>query len=137
MYRPRKRRGMGEYPGYYCYDAARPSWLPYWLDSITESTCKYNPVTIAGNIKACVAGSPNCGTPSVAQQNPDLSGPGVAPAGETSNTPTCSFGQVYDAATNTCVFSVSAIPTWAFIAAGVAAFGMVALGGGSPRRYGR
>jgi hypothetical protein len=84
-----RRRGLREYPGYYCYDANRPSWLPYWFDSPTESACKWNPSTIAGNIKTCALGSPLCGNPSTSQQDPTLSGPGVAPAGTISNTPTC------------------------------------------------
>ncbi len=67
--------GMGEYPGYYCYDAARPSWLPYWLDDTTESACKYSISTIVGNVASCVTGSPNCGAPP--NPNPAVSGPGA------------------------------------------------------------
>ena len=33
--------GMGAYPGTPCYDPARPTWLPYWFDDLTESDCKY------------------------------------------------------------------------------------------------
>lgn len=33
--------GLGVYPGNACYDANRPSWLPYWFDDLTESDCKY------------------------------------------------------------------------------------------------
>lgn len=68
-------RGLAEYPGYYCYDANRPSWLPYWLDDFTEESCKLSPSTIAGNIVACTTGSPTCGTPPA--PNPDVSGPGA------------------------------------------------------------
>jgi hypothetical protein len=34
-------RGFGAYPTDPCYDPNRPSWLPYWLDDLTESDCKY------------------------------------------------------------------------------------------------
>ena len=34
--------GLAAYPGDPCYDSARPSYLPYWLDDFTESDCKYN-----------------------------------------------------------------------------------------------
>ena len=98
------RRGLREYPGYYCYDANRPSWLPYWFDSVAESACKWNPTTIAGNIAACTAGSPTCQNPSVSQQNPELSGPGIAPAGGPSNTPSCGTFQSFDFNAGSCVF---------------------------------
>ena len=78
-------RGLGEYPGYYCYDANRPSWLPNWIDDFTESACKDSPATIAGNLWSCTIGSllgdKSCQTPP-ANWNPDptVSGPGVDPA---------------------------------------------------------
>lgn len=34
-------RGMGVYPDQPCYDPQRPTWMPYWLDDLTESSCKY------------------------------------------------------------------------------------------------
>ena len=74
------RRGLGEYPGYYCYDASRPSWLPYWIDDFTESQCKWNLGNIAGNIKACVTGDPSCNAPPPSAQNPTVSGCGVDPS---------------------------------------------------------
>lgn len=37
------------YPDNPCYDASRPSWLPYWLDDITESNCKY-PTSLIGSL---------------------------------------------------------------------------------------
>jgi hypothetical protein len=98
-------RGLGEYPGYYCYDANRPSWLPYWIDDFTESGCKWNPGTIAGNIKACATGDPSCGTPTPEQANPNLSGPGVAKPGEPTNVPTCTGLYVLDPNTNTCTLN--------------------------------
>ena len=95
-------RGVGEYPGYYCYDAARPSWLPYWIDDFTESACKWNPKTVAGNIAACATGDPSCGTPTPAQADPSKSGPGVAAPGEATNVPVCTGAYSLDVATNTC-----------------------------------
>jgi hypothetical protein len=106
-------RGMGEYPGYYCYDAQRPSWLPYWLDDLTESACKYSPSTIAGNIKACVTGDPSCGTPTTAQANPELPGAGTVPAGTPSNqvnVPQCSGLYTLDVVSNTCSLDLMSTP---------------------------
>lgn len=108
MYVVRHRRGLGEYPGYYCYDANRPSWLPYWIDSINESLCKYSPSTIAGNVAACATGNPSCGAPTPQQANPSLSGPGVTGPGYTANpgptnVPICTGSDVLDPSTNTCV----------------------------------
>lgn len=116
------RRGVGEYPGYYCYDANRPSWLPYFIDSVTESKCKYSPATIAGNISACAAGSVSCGTPSAAQQNPDLSGPGVAPAGTPSNTPNCGTFQSFNPDTAQCQIDLGAPSSMLWIFGGIAVF---------------
>jgi len=96
---------LAEYPGYYCYDKDRPSWLPYWLDDFTESACKWNPQTIAGNIYACATGDPTCGPPSKAAQNPNVSGPGVAPAGEPTNVPRCGSFETYNPSSNQCEFS--------------------------------
>jgi hypothetical protein len=69
-------RGLGEYPGYYCYDANRPSWLPYWIDSFTEEQCNLSPSNIAGSIASCLNPlSADCSTPQ--NPNPLISGPGV------------------------------------------------------------
>jgi hypothetical protein len=32
---------LGAWPGQYFYDPNRPSWLPYWIDTPTESAVKY------------------------------------------------------------------------------------------------
>lgn len=109
-----KFRGVGEAPGYYCYDANRPSWLPYWIDTPTESACKYNPKTIAGNLVYCLTGDPSCGKPSAAAADPTLSGPGIAAPGEATNVPTCSsLFQSYDPASNQCQVS-----NWVYVAMG-------------------
>ena len=34
-------RGVGAYPDDPYYDPGRPSWLPYWLDTPTESALKF------------------------------------------------------------------------------------------------
>lgn len=34
-------RGLAVYPGSPCYDPDRPSWLPYWIDDLSESGCKF------------------------------------------------------------------------------------------------
>jgi hypothetical protein len=48
--RPRRVcvRGVGAYPDETCFDPARPSWLPYWIDDLTESGCKLN-LIVSGN----------------------------------------------------------------------------------------
>src|SRR5271166_4172113 len=116
-------RGLGEYPGYYCYDAGRPSWLPYWIDDLTESACKYSPSTIAGNISACVTGDPSCGTPTPAQANPNLSGPGVAPPGTPTNVPVCSGLYSLDVNTNTCQLNLTSTPV--LLGAGLFVIGLM------------
>jgi hypothetical protein len=125
-YRTKRRRGMAEYPGYYCYDADRPDWLPYWIDSITESVCKWSPKTIAGNIYACATGDPTCGTPTEAQQNPDLSGPGVAAPGTPNsqlNVPNCGRFSSFNAGTAQCEFNPTS-PSFLILAG----LGVVAIG---------
>jgi hypothetical protein len=130
-------RGLGEYPGYYCYDAARPSWLPYWLDDFTESACKYSPATIAGNIKACVTGDPSCGTPTPEQADPTLPGAGTVPAGSNQkvNVPQCAGLYTLDQATNSCKLDFTSTPV--LLGGAVFVLALVFVGGGSPRRYGR
>jgi hypothetical protein len=41
-------QGLGEYPDETCFDASRPSWLPYWLNDLTESQCEIN-LLLTGN----------------------------------------------------------------------------------------
>ncbi len=38
--RSRTRRGLAAYPTDPYYDPSRPSWLPYWIDTPTESEAK-------------------------------------------------------------------------------------------------
>ena len=124
-------RGLGEYPGYYCYDSARPSWLPYWLDDFTESGCKWNPKTIAGNIKACATGDTSCGTPTPEQANPDLPGAGTVPSGTPSNevnVPTCSGLYSLDVASNSCKIDLLSNTPLLLTVAAVGMFGLVLLG---------
>lgn len=40
MYRVRSRSGLSAYPTDCFFDANRPSWLPYWIDTSTESQAK-------------------------------------------------------------------------------------------------
>lgn len=47
-------RGVGAYPTDSYYDPDRPSWLPYWIDDLTESAAKYNSPTIAGQMGGVV-----------------------------------------------------------------------------------
>jgi hypothetical protein len=99
--------GLGEYPGYVCYDANRPSWLPYWLDDLSESTCKLQQVP--ANITACINPfSTTCAPTNVDQGSylnlnvvtgtpnfdPNVSGSGIAAAGQPTNTPTVDLSNV-------------------------------------------
>lgn len=34
-------KGLGAYPSDSYYDPDRPSWLPYWIDTLTESSLKW------------------------------------------------------------------------------------------------
>jgi hypothetical protein len=69
-------QGLGEYPGYYCYDANRPSWLPYWIDDFAEEECNLSPSNIASSIASCLNPlSADCSTPT--NPNPLVSGPGT------------------------------------------------------------
>jgi hypothetical protein len=88
--------GLGEYPGYVCYDASRPSWLPNWLDTWTESTCKLKQAP--GNIVACLNPlATNCAQDSLVNTNvasatpnldPSVSGAGIVGTDQPNNTPT-------------------------------------------------
>src|SRR5271170_1740018 len=42
------RRSLGMYPDETCFDPNRPSWLPYWIDDLTETACEANEL-IYGN----------------------------------------------------------------------------------------
>lgn len=54
MYRVRSRSGLSAYPGDCFFDANRPSWLPFWIDTPTESNakvaCLYGSIPIVGAI---------------------------------------------------------------------------------------
>jgi hypothetical protein len=60
-----KGNGLGLYPdelnpqGVACYDPNRPSWLPDWIDTPTESACYYNSPTLAGQAGAVVGQAVN------------------------------------------------------------------------------
>lgn len=54
MYRVRSRSGLSAYPGDCFFDPNRPSWLPFWIDTPTESNakaaCLYGSIPIVGGI---------------------------------------------------------------------------------------
>lgn len=58
---------LGMYPDETCYDVNRPSWLPYFIDDITESQCKVN-LLVSGNTTGNVAqpGQPGAAAQTVA-----------------------------------------------------------------------
>ncbi len=59
--------GVGMYPDQTCFDPARPSWLPNWLDDLTESQCKLN-LLASGNTtgNTAQANDPNADPATVA-----------------------------------------------------------------------
>lgn len=65
-----KQLRMGMYPTDACYDPTRPSWLPYWWDTPSESGCKYGvypDVTTLGPVPAPPGGQPMGAPQTVAQ----------------------------------------------------------------------
>ncbi len=130
-------RGLGEQPGYYCYDANRPSWLPYWWDTWNESTCKAK--SAVGNVVACVnplgtqcskdswfnannfSGQPNT--------SPDVSGPGIDP--EENNAPPglvdTVLGDLGDSISKKLTFNSDTLLTW--LAVGAAVWAVFAMEG--------
>jgi hypothetical protein len=56
MYARNRGRGFGMYPTNAdgtdnpCFDPNRPSWLPYWFDTPTESACKYGTTDFTGQV---------------------------------------------------------------------------------------
>ncbi len=103
-------RGLAAYPGEYCYDAARPSLLPYWIDDFTEMACdiKGAPQTIATCLNPLSSG---CDPNSLINLNissqtpntdPTVSGAGVAAPGSANNA-VCGSFQTANAA-GVCVF---------------------------------
>lgn len=87
--------GLGEYPGYVCYDASRPSWLPNWLDTWAESACKLrqapqnvasclNPLSTQCSPDSWINLNTFSGTPNY---DPNVSGSGILGAEEGSNAP--------------------------------------------------
>lgn len=87
--------GLAEYPGYVCYDATRPTWLPNWLDTFAESACKLRQAP--GNVAACLNPlATNCAPDSWVNLNiasatpnydPNVSGAGIVGADQPNNTP--------------------------------------------------
>ena len=58
---PSHYRGFGLYPTNSdgspnpCFDASRPSWLPYWIDDLTESACYYGTGSLPGQVAGAAA----------------------------------------------------------------------------------
>ncbi len=87
--------GLAEYPGYVCYDASRPSWLPNWLDTWGESVCKLKQAP--ANVGACLNPlATSCAPDSYVNANvfsgkpntdPNVSGAGILGTDEGSNAP--------------------------------------------------
>lgn len=93
--------GLGAYPDQSYYDPNRPSWLPYWIDTPTESAAKYGQLT-----SMVIQGNP---TPAAGGNTVPLTPP----------TQSCSFFQSWDDSQQACVTDLS----WpiALAAAGVVA----------------
>jgi hypothetical protein len=43
-------RGVGAYPTDSYYDPNRPSWMPYWMNDLTESNAEYNNAPFASQV---------------------------------------------------------------------------------------
>lgn len=81
-------RGVGEYPGQQCYDAARPSWYPGWMSTPSELACvmaegsagfyemaQYGRITRPGDVAGPSPTSP-ADVANTAAELRDLSAPG-------------------------------------------------------------
>jgi hypothetical protein len=65
-----RQLGMGMYPTDACYDPSRPSWLPYWWDTPSESGCRYQvypDVTTLAPVPAPPGGQPMGAPQTIAQ----------------------------------------------------------------------
>jgi hypothetical protein len=47
-----RAKGLAAYPGDSYYDPNRPGWLPYWIDTPTESEAKYAWLASGGDVTA-------------------------------------------------------------------------------------
>ena len=60
--------GLGMYPDETCFDVTRPSWLPYWLDDLSESACKINEL-VSGNVTGNTTAASQLGADLTTVQN--------------------------------------------------------------------
>lgn len=87
--RRRAVRGIGEYPGQSCYDAARPGWYPGWLSTPSEFACamgqgsagfyelaQYGRITRPGDVAGPSPASP-ADVADTAEELRELSAPGA------------------------------------------------------------
>lgn len=148
----RLRRGVGAYPDDPYFDPQRPSWLPYWIDDSTESQAKYaflsgtgvtaQEIVNPGSVYVAPPAPPPVGAPS----GPDLT---VPPA--SGQTAQATVDQIisdqaaaqkvqasgFFSSLNSVVNPAGGTNWLLWGAVGLGVFALVAMGGGSPGRYGR
>ena len=110
---------MGAYPTDCFYDPGRPSWLPYWLDTPTESQNK---------IACTLQGTPTTLTPIMwAIPGSQAVGPLITPIVETPTTPVDDSPSLIDqlAAKINPTINLPQIPSWVIY--GGAAIGVLML----------
>lgn len=143
MYRPRRNRtGLAMYPGELCFDPGRTEWLGYWIDTPRELACKtFNPTPIGvapAPTGTALTVAPASGEDAAALQQ-SLADEALRRQVELNATGVHS--NPIDQLSTSVVETGSAIASlpWGMIAAavGVGVFALVAVGGGSARRYGR
>jgi hypothetical protein len=131
------RRGVGMYPDETCYDSARPSWLPNWLDDFTETACKANEL-LFGNPTGNTAQPGTFKTVQDASGNPVVV-PAAAPAAVQNALATCAGrGGKWDPTLQVCTPGLTETLTGflPWIVGGVVAVMVLpaVLGGGGGRR---
>lgn len=53
--------GLGMWPEDVCFDPARASWLPYWLDNFNEEHCRYSGSLPDAKVRAILDSNENAG----------------------------------------------------------------------------
>lgn len=146
--------GWGAHPGDSYYDTSRPSWLPYWIDTATESAMKwgaYPGVTQQQLNDPNAVYKPPPMPPAVGSTLPDGSPIPAVPESEAAAQATVDaiIAKQWEGwkAANTGFFREldakvnppddGGILWYWWLIGGLGVFGFVAMSAGRPRRYGR
>lgn len=71
-----RARGMGIYPNQPCFDPTRPAWVPYWVDTPSESGCKWGTYPTVTTL-APVPTPPGAAPPGAPQTVTEMKVPGA------------------------------------------------------------